>query len=294
MKKDHQNKPEWSPEEEKRWQEISDRRDREQQNYSRSQKSSDHANSKVYLDISVGGMPVGRLNIELYNDVCPVASENFRGLCTGEYGWAADGTKLDLIDSVFHVVHPSAKRGGGYAVGGDIQYGVGTGGVSVFGAPFPDESFKHRHSGPGLLSLCSQGPNNNTSRFSLTTAKCPALDYRHVIFGRVTDGLAIIERMDQVELERNGAPRQVIRITFAGQLNKTTPYLPSGSEVAKDLSAAGGGGGGGAGGGKADWRGGGGGAGQRGGTGGAGSDGGGGGGGQQESDDDDGVHHQAS
>ena len=220
--------PALSEEEQKRWVEIAERREREQQNYARSQKStgSELTNPKCYVDISIGSMPIGRLNVELYSDVTPLAAENFRGLCTGEYGHTRDGVKLDFIDSIFHLVHPSGRRGGGSIVGGDISCYVGSGGASVYGSPFPDEGFKHRHTGPGLLSMDSQGPNNNTSRFSITTAKCPHLDYKNVVFGKVTDGLAVIERMEQVDLEPNSSPKQEIRVTFCGQQNRTVPYVP--------------------------------------------------------------------
>ena len=216
-----------------KWADIAERRAREQQNYARSQKSSgtDAANPKCYLDISVGNVPIGRLYLELFSDVVPIAAENFRGLCTGEYGYFGDeddnNIKLDLIDSSFHRIHPSTSKGGGYIIGGDITERVGTGGSSIWGIPFQDEGFKHRHSQPGLLSMSSVGPNRNKSQFCITTAKCPHLDYKQVIFGKVTDGLAVIERMEQVQVDRTCTPKEDVRITFCGQQNKTAPYSPT-------------------------------------------------------------------
>eukprot|EP01063_Lacrimia_lanifica_P020670 TRINITY_DN27975_c0_g1_i1.p1 TRINITY_DN27975_c0_g1~~TRINITY_DN27975_c0_g1_i1.p1 ORF type:complete len:268 (+),score=102.05 TRINITY_DN27975_c0_g1_i1:45-848(+) len=219
-------RPTLTPQEEKKWTDIAERRLREQQNYARSQKSSgsEMANPKCYLDVSIEGIPIGRIYIELFSDTVPMTAENFRGLCTGEYGYSRERVKLDLIDSVFHRVHTSSNRGGGYIIGGDIVDCVGSGGASIYGAPFPDESFKHRHTSPGLLSMASKGPNSNKSQFVITTAKCPHLDYKNVIFGKVTDGLAVVERMEQVDVERNCTPKQEIRITFCGQQNKTLPY----------------------------------------------------------------------
>ncbi|KAJ9467595.1 Peptidyl-prolyl cis-trans isomerase [Diplonema papillatum] len=212
--------------EEKKWQDVAERRAREQQNYARSQKNNaaEAVNPKCYMDVSVGSMPIGRLYLELFVDAAPMAAENFRGLCTGEYGVTADGVRLDFISSSIYRVHPSVKKGGGYILGGDITHQVGCGGQSVFGEPFADEAFKHRHTTPGLLSSAPHAPNCNTSRFCITTAKCPQFDYRQVVFGKVTDGMALLERLEQVPLNKNFSPKDEVRITFCGQQNKTAPY----------------------------------------------------------------------
>ncbi len=69
------------------------------------------------------------------------ASENFRALCTGEKGFGYASSRI-------HAIVP-----GQYVAGGDYQLGNGEGGVSIYGEPFPDESYALRHIGPGTLSM---------------------------------------------------------------------------------------------------------------------------------------------
>jgi peptidylprolyl isomerase len=101
--------------------------------------------------------------------------------------------------------------------GGDFTKGNGTGGVSIYGNKFADENFKINHTKPGLLSMANAGKNTNGSQFFITTVSCPWLDGKHTVFGEVTQGYDIVQKMESLGTQ-SGAPRQKIVIEDCGQL----------------------------------------------------------------------------
>ena len=141
-------------------------------------------NPNVFFDVTVGGSSVGRVTIELYADKVPKTAENFRCLCTGEKGMGRSGKPLHFKGSSFHRVITDFM-----AQGGDFTKGNGTGGESIYGEKFADENFSAKHLNRGDLSMANAGPNTNGSQFFLTFIPCSWLDGKHVVFGRVTDGL---------------------------------------------------------------------------------------------------------
>jgi len=172
-------------------------------------------NPIVFMDIEINGTLAGRLTFELYADTVPRTVENFRGLCTGEYGRGSNGTtKLHYKGSKFHRIIP-----GFMCQGGDFTKGTGTGGESIYGKKFEDESFRGKagkHTGIGCLSMANAGKDSNGSQFFICTADTPWLDGRHVVFGKLIDGFDVLKKMEACG-SSSGAPKMNVRIVDCGE-----------------------------------------------------------------------------
>ncbi|XP_050463894.1 uncharacterized protein LOC126857981 isoform X1 [Cataglyphis hispanica] len=171
-------------------------------------------NTRVFFDIEVGGLPMGRIVFELFMDICPITCENFRALCTGEKGLGkTTGKPLHYKGIVFHRVVKDFM-----IQGGDFSIGNGTGGESIYGGTFADENFIIKHNKPFLLSMANRGRDTNGSQFFITTQPAPHLDNVHVVFGEVVSGQEIITHIEGLPVDRMSRPLQDAKVVNCGEL----------------------------------------------------------------------------
>ncbi|DAZ94141.1 TPA: hypothetical protein N0F65_007341 [Lagenidium giganteum] len=184
---------------------------------------------KVFFDVGINDNYAGKIVMGLYGDVQPKTVANFRALCTGEHGPGKQGVPLHYKGSPFHRVIP------GFMIqGGDFTHRNGTGGESIYGRRFADEDLSVLHAGPGTLSMANAGPNTNGSQFFICTAETPWLDGRHVVFGRVLEGMDVVETIESLG-SRSGKTQAKVHILNCGVLDDK-PSTRSEEEEGDSLS----------------------------------------------------------
>merc|ERR1711924_89730 len=122
------------------------------------------------------------------------------------------GKPLHYKNSVFHGVIPQFML-----QGGAFTHGTGTGGESIYGEKFADENFKLKHTGPGTLSMANAGPGTNGSQFFICTVKTSWLDGRHVVFGKVIEGMDVVSAVEAVG-SQSGKTSKKVEIADSGEL----------------------------------------------------------------------------
>eukprot|EP01054_Gregarina_sp_Poly1_P008511 Gregarina_sp_Poly_1__8510@NODE_501_length_7881_cov_160_335552_g401_i0_p4_GENE_NODE_501_length_7881_cov_160_335552_g401_i0NODE_501_length_7881_cov_160_335552_g401_i0_p4_ORF_typecomplete_len194_score24_45Pro_isomerase/PF00160_21/1_2e54_NODE_501_length_7881_cov_160_335552_g401_i033793960 len=172
-------------------------------------------NPVVFFDISIGGVAVGRIYMELFKDICPRTAENFRQFCTGE----------TLVNKV-----PQGYKGCAFhrvirdfvVQAGDIVRGDGSGNASIYGSQFDDENFVLKHDKAGLLSMANSGPNTNGSQFFITCQPCEWLNNKNVVFGQVLndESMLVVRKIEYTPVQPGAGekPKLPIVITQCGEM----------------------------------------------------------------------------
>lgn len=135
----------------------------------------------------------GAIELELFDDDAPQTVQNFTKL-------AADGY---YDGGVFHRVIPD------FMIQGGCPRGDGTGGP---GYTFEDE-FNDHPVARGYLAMANSGPSTNGSQFFIVTAEdCSWLNGKHTVFGRITAGQDVADRISLVERDMRDRPLEPVAI----------------------------------------------------------------------------------
>ena len=139
----------------------------------------------------------GDITLQLTQTETPKTVENFLNHCKNGY----------YDNFIFHRVIKN------FMIQTGDPLGDGTGGESIWGDEFEDEFHPDlKHSQPYVLSMANCGPNTNGSQFFITTVKCPWLDNKHTVFGKVVNGFDVIAAIENVQCDKLDRPLEPIKI----------------------------------------------------------------------------------
>jgi len=140
---------------------------------------------------------MGDIVVKLFFTECPKAVENFTVHSKNGY----------YDNTIFHRVIQ------GFMVQCGDPLGDGTGGESIWGGEFEDEFHRSlKHDRPFTVSMANAGPNTNGSQFFITTVPCPWLDSKHTIFGRVLQGMDVVQNIEKTPTNSDDRPLIAIKI----------------------------------------------------------------------------------
>lgn len=141
------------------------------------------------VTIAIVKTNMGTIEIELFADQTPKTVDNFVGLANKGY----------YNGIIFHRVIAN------FMIQGGDPTGTGRGGESIYGAKFNDEFVATlKHDSTGILSMANAGPNTNGSQFFITLVPTPWLDGKHTVFGKVINGMDVVNAIGKVETSKPG------------------------------------------------------------------------------------------
>ena len=157
--------------------------------------SGDQKRTQVLLETNQGN-----ITIELYSDTMPVTAGNFESLVKKGY----------YNGIIFHRIID------GFMIQGGDPTGTGMGGP---GYKIKDEFTKDNRNDRGTISMANAGPNTGGSQFFINLVNNNFLDTRHPVFGNVTKGIDVIDKMAKVQTDGNDKPLQEVKILSTKIIN---------------------------------------------------------------------------
>lgn len=139
---------------------------------------------------------VGDIKLELFEDTMPLTAGNFRKLVESKF---YDGT-------IFHRVIPN------FMIQGGDPTGTGMGGP---GYTIKDEFTKNNRNDRGTISMANAGPNTGGSQFFINVVNNNYLDKKHPVFGKVADGMNVVDSISKAKTDKNDKPQNKIFIKTA-------------------------------------------------------------------------------
>ncbi|EPY38691.1 cyclophilin-type peptidyl-prolyl cis-trans isomerase [Angomonas deanei] len=198
----------------KNMRDVEERRYKEWENYQKSHRNMEDQQNCAFIDLSIDNALAGRFELTLFESQVPNTVQHFRSLLSGTMGVDEErGIKLDYYGTSVR----SIDKEKGIIVLGDF----GSLGISV--KPIPDENFSVRHGERGLLTMMSSGPNTGSTAFGILLKPAPSLDYTQVVFGKITDGFSLLERLETLPVNNIGKPLNAVSIALCGVLSGKAP-----------------------------------------------------------------------
>ncbi|KAJ8777460.1 hypothetical protein J1605_014843 [Eschrichtius robustus] len=200
----------------------------------------------VFFDVRIGDKDVGRIVIGLFGKVVPKTVENFVALATGEEKRVLLSLLLCLISSPHaclwffrsrlapwvlpvavtlciltspEVIKPDDFQAYAVVLSAEALR------ISIYGETFPDENFKLKHYGIGWVSMANAGPDTNGSQFFITLTKPTWLDGKHVVFGKVIDGMTVVHSIELQATDGRDRPLTDCSIINSGKIDVKTPFV---------------------------------------------------------------------
>lgn len=167
---------------------------------------------KVFFDLTIDDVSAGRVVIGLFGDTAPKTVENFAELANGSRGYGYEGSLFHRIIKDFMIQ------------GGDYVNRDGTGEDSIYGGMFEDEDFTLAHYGAGWVSMANRGPDTNSCQFFITTVETSWLDGKHVVFGKVLEGMDVVKQVESIDTDATDRPLSVVAIAKSGTIEVVTPF----------------------------------------------------------------------